>query len=380
MSRICIFIESLKLGGAEKQSLLLAKVLKNEHRIFVTVLRGECPEERFTRLIKREEIELFVLKGNPLRKLLDFTSLLKEKRVDIIFCYLASNNLYGAIAGKLSGVPYVIGGIRNSVIAPHKLAIQRFLHNNLLYATIFNNYSGKLCLVSQGFKKEKSYVIPNGIELGTPILERTQKPTINLITISRFVPQKDHLTAIKAFHYLVNELLEESLDVRYRIVGYGELEREIRNRIEELNLGDRVSVIINPENKWDYLKDSDIYLSTSLFEGISNSILEAMSYALPIVATNVGDNSFLVEDGVTGYLCEVGHYEQIVKKLRALILNPKLRQEMGVRSYWKLKDNFALDAFKRSYVDFINQLPFVDQNAYASASSWNQRVARELGR
>ena len=158
MSRICIFIESLKLGGAEKQSLLLAKVLKNEHRIFVTVLRGECPEERFTRLIKREEIELFVLKGNPLRKLLDFTSLLKEKRVDIIFCYLASNNLYGAIAGKLSGVPYVIGGIRNSVIAPHKLAIQRFLHNNLLYATIFNNYSGKLCLVSQGFKKEKSYL------------------------------------------------------------------------------------------------------------------------------------------------------------------------------------------------------------------------------
>ena len=380
MSRICIFIESLKLGGAEKQSLLLAKVLKNEHRIFVTVLRGECPEERFTRLIKQQEIELFVLKGNPLRKLLDFTSLLKEKRVDIIFCYLASNNLYGAIAGKLSGVPHVIGGIRNSVIAPHKLAIQRFLHNNLLYATIFNNYSGKLCLVSQGFKEEKSYVISNGIELGTPILERTQKPTINLITISRFVPQKDHLTAIKAFHYLVNELLEDSLDVRYRIVGYGELEREIRNRIEELNLGDRVSVIINPENKWDYLKDSDIYLSTSLFEGISNSILEAMSYALPIVATNVGDNSFLVEDGVTGYLCEVGHYEQIVKKLRALILNPKLRQEMGVRSYWKLKDNFAVDAFKRSYVDFINQLPFVDQNACASASSWNQRVARELGR
>jgi len=314
------------------------------------------------------------------QKLLDFAAFLKEKRVDVIFCYLASNNLYGAIAGKLSGVPYVIGGIRNSVLPPHKFVIQRFLHNKYLHATIFNNYSGKERLVSRGFKQEKSYVILNGIELDNPVLERTQKPTINLITISRFVPQKDHLTAIRAFHYLVTELVEETLDVRYCIVGYGELEREIRNHIEELHLSERVSVIINPENKWDYLKDSDIYLSTSLFEGISNSILEAMSYALPIVATNVGDNSFLVEDGVTGYLCEVGHYEQIVKKLRALILNPKLRQEMGVRSYWELKENFSQDAFKRSYADFINQLPCMDSKLHENTFSWNQRVARELGR
>ena len=380
MSRICIFIESLNTGGAEKQSVLLAKTLKHTHDVHLVVLRGTKSDKQCLNIIAAEKIEVYYLQGNGLQKLFCFSKFLKAKNIEIIFCYLASNNLYGAIAGKLSGVPYVIGGIRNSVIAPYKFVIQRFLHNNLLDATIFNNYSAERNLVRHGFKKDKSHVIPNGIELNRPVFQRTGKQTITLITISRFVPQKDHLTAIRAFHYLVNELLEETLDVRYCIIGYGELEREIRNHIKELNLCNRVSVIINPENKWDYLKDSDIYLCASLFEGISNSILEAMSYSLPIVATNVGDNSFLVEEGVNGYLCEVGHYEQIAKNLKALILNPKLRQEMGVRSYWELKENFSQDAFKRSYADFINQLPCMDSKLHENTFSWNQRVARELGR
>lgn len=356
MSRICIFIESLSTGGAEKQSVLLAKTLKNTHDVHLVVLRGAKPDKQCLDIIAAEKIKVCYLRGNGLQKLFCFSKFLKANNIEIIFCYLASNNLYGVIAGKLSGVPYVIGGIRNSMLAPHKFVIQRFLHNQYLHATIFNNYSGKERLVRRGFKKEKSHVIPNGIELDNPVLERVQKQTINLVTISRFVPQKDHLTAIRAFHYLLTELLEETLDVRYCIVGYGELEREIRNRIKELNLSEKVSVIINPENKCGYLKDSDIYLSTSLFEGISNSIMEAMSYSLPVVATNVGDNSFLIKDSVNGYLCEVGNYKQIAGRLKDLILNPKSRMEMGSNGYTKLSDNCSLTSFGQAYRRFIETI------------------------
>ena len=354
--KICIFIESLRWGGAEKQSLLLAKALKPNHNISVVVLRGEASEKRFTELLNQEQVGLFILRGNPVRKLFEFMSFLKEKKIDILFCYLASNNLYGAIAGKLTGVPYIIGGIRNSEITPVKLVIQKYLHNNLLHSTIFNNYSGEKNLAGRGFNKEKNYVIPNGIELNTPVLKRAAEPTINIVTLSRFVPQKDIFTALKSFHYLVNELLEGTLKIRYILVGYGELEYEIRNRIKALDLSDEVSLVINPEITHSYLKKSHIYLSTSLFEGISNSIMEAMGYSLPIVATDVGDNSCLVEEGVNGYLCQPGRYKEIATKLRELILNPKLRVKMGVGSYEKVQNNFSLDAFKRTYIEFINEL------------------------
>jgi glycosyltransferase involved in cell wall biosynthesis len=66
---------------------------------------------------------------------------------------------------------------------------------------------------------------------------------------------------------------------------------------ENLNIMNRIKIFINPANIPDILNECDIYLSTSLFEGLSNSIMEAMVAGLPVIATDVGDNKYLVKDG-----------------------------------------------------------------------------------
>lgn len=353
---VCIFIESLQLGGAEKQGLLLAKTLKPAHDVIVVVLRGEEPETSYLQFIEREKLKITILQGHPVRKLFHLVSLLRAHHVQVMFCYLASANVYGAIAGRISGVRHVMGGIRNSSIPTVKLLVQRFLHNHLLSGTIFNNHAGAQRLAKEGFEKDKIYVIPNGIEVNGGLTKRPRLDTVNLVTIARFVPQKDYWTAIRAFHYLVTHVLDDSVDVRYRIIGYGELESALRNWISDLGLNDKVSLIIGPDDRMAYLKQSDIYLCTSLFEGISNSIMEAMSYGLPIVATNVGDNPLLVEHGETGYLCTVSDYEGIALKLKELIVKPKVRSEMGIRSYRRLKARFSLQAFRKSYNTLLENL------------------------
>ena len=85
----------------------------------------------------------------------------------------------------------------------------------------------------------------------------------------------------------------------------------------------------NPSNLDEYLSKSDIYLSTSLFEGLSNSIMEAMAYSLPIIATDVGDNNYLVQDGYNGFVTNVKDVDEIAKKLLSLVIDKEKRLKMG---------------------------------------------------
>ncbi len=352
---ICVFIETLLSGGAEKQAVLLSKALKPDHNVFLVVWKGYSTEPKFIQLIESNEITAVYLKGTTLLRLGKLIFFLKSNKINIIFSFLASNNLYGAIAGKLTGVKYIIGGIRNAEIPYFKFVVQRILHNYILNYTIFNNYTGKDNLINKGFSPDKSYVIPNCFELTTAEIVRGTKTTITIITLARFVAQKDYLTALKAVKILTGRECFEH-DIKYLIIGYGVLEQEIRTHIKDMDLENTVSIIINPNNITEYLTGADIYLSTSLFEGTSNSILEAMSYCLPIVATDAGDNKYLIEDDETGFICEVGNHAKIAGKLRILIESEEKRRNYGLKAYNRLKENYSMDMFIKRYNEFINKL------------------------
>jgi len=357
MKNICVFIETLLSGGAEKQAILLAKALKDDHNIFLVVWKGHYTEAKLIKVAENNRIKVIILKGNIFVRFSKLVSFLRKEKINIIFSFLASNNFYGSIAGKLSKVDFIIGGIRNAEIPYFKFIIQRFLHNHVMNFTIFNNYSGKDNLIAKGFKKGTCVVIPNCFELDIPLQVKEDKKTINIISLARFVAQKDYPTAIRSINYLANELLIGSdLAVHYFIVGYGVLEEKIRSMIKEYNLENIITVVINPKNIPEYLTNADIYLSTSLFEGTSNSLLEAMSFSIPIVATNGGDNALLVDDGKSGYICTIGDHKQIAEKMFTLVTNADKRKKFSIASYNKLKSNYTMKIFKDNYLEFIKSL------------------------
>ena len=348
---IVIFTNTLLSGGAEKQALLLAINLKDNHDVFLVVYYGQKVEPKFQRSVDEHNLTVVYLTGNHLHKVITFYRLLKTNKISIIFSYLLTTNLVGSLTGKLAKVPVRVGGIRNAELDKKKLPVQRFINNHLSTHTIYNNYDGLKALQRKGFDTTNALVIPNCFELNTEAIQREAPETVKIITVGRFVHQKGYFDALQ----IMSLLKKGGEKFKYVIVGFGELEIEIRQKIIDLELNDLVEVIINPPNMADYYLNTDIYLCTSFFEGLSNTIMEALSFSQPIVATNVGDNNRLVHDNINGFIINERHPENFFAPLKKLLASLALRNAMGQESYNIIRDEYSGSAFKNNYENFINQ-------------------------
>ena len=104
------------------------------------------------------------------------------------------------------------------------------------------------------------------------------------------------------------------------------------------------------KNVFEHLYYSDIYLSTSLYEGLPLSILEAMSVGLPIIASNVVGNLDTVENGINGYLYDLNDYSIAVKYLKILALDESLRNLMGYNSFKIQREFFSKEKMLSKYL------------------------------
>jgi glycosyltransferase involved in cell wall biosynthesis len=349
MQKIIILVNTLESGGAEKQSILLLNALKNEYKTTIIVFYGNRIEDKLIQVIEGSNYNLVKLRGNSLKKLIFLYKIFKSNKVSHLFTYLTKPNFYGAIIGRLAGVANIYGGIRTSKLPLWKIILEKIASNYFCTATIFNSYAGENVFKGKGIKR--SVVIPNCFPDISAPFERVQKEKLKIITVGRFVPEKDYLTAIKSINFLKNT----NDKFIFQIVGYGLQENEIRNIITKFSLENNVEIFINPGNITELLNEADIYLSTSLFEGTSNSIMEAMNASLPIVATNVGDNNKLVLEGANGFLHDVGAYKAIAQSLKTLIDDYKTRIEAGLESNRRLKENYSFEKFKDEYLKLIEQ-------------------------
>lgn len=350
---IAILIPSLKQGGAEKQATILATVLDKHHSVDLYLLYGDnsiAPQNQ--ELLNTSQVKLHLLEGNIMSKILKLKREFQSKRIDVLFNYLTSCDVVGTIAARMGGVKRIYGGIRNARLESwQKLVADRFVHNNLATGTIYNCYSGAEYFTSRGFNEKKNIVIPNGFpNIAEPIV-RDDREVKHIVTTGRFVPQKDYHTMIQ----VISQLKELRQDFMMDIIGYGVEEDNIRKWIEEYGVSKYVNIHIKPDKVQEIVRDADIYLSTSLFEGTSNSIMEALNWSMPVVATNVGDNKHLVVDGKNGNIHSLGDVEGMVNSLLKLLDSIELRNNFGAYSHKLLKDNFSLDAFEERYIKVIGQ-------------------------
>lgn len=347
--KIAILIPTIKPGGAEKQAALLAAMYSEEHEVHFVSLYGKRNLSVIVQqYLEAANVQIHFLSGKRFSKWKEFYQLLKHYKIEVAFNYLTACDVTGAIVEKLAGVTTVFNGIRNSRLAPAKAVMEWFAHNLVADFTIYNCHSGAEYFERLGFCKKKTIVIHNCFpDISVPI-ERKNKDIKTIVTVGRFEPQKDYLTAIKA----ITELRKTRKDFVFTIIGHGHLEAQIRQWMKEYGLTDFTQILIAPSNVQDILKAADIYLSTSLFEGTSNSIMEAMNWGIPVVATNVGDNFVLVEQNISGYLTPIGDVDGLVRGLSALLSSYQTRMLMGQKGHEKLH-NFSPEKFKNNYYEIL---------------------------
>ena len=353
MKKICVFTNSLASGGAEKQALMLTNTLKKKYNVWLVVFYGEFVEKKFADYIDNNQIKKVLLNGSIPARLYSFFKFIRQNKIDFIFSYLLTTNFIGGLVGRAAGAKYTIGGIRSSKLDKNKIFLQKLLQNYVNNYTIYNNYRGLAVLSDLGFAPQKALVIPNWVDVQSAILKRSTKDAITILSVGRFHEAKDYETAIKA----VAALSTRFEKFQYIIIGYGYLEGRIREWVKKYNVGKNVTIVINPPNVADYYHSADIYLLTSIFEGLSNTVLEAMNNALPLVVTNVGDNDRLVKTGVNGFLCRPKNIDEIANSLFSLCTMPEMRREYGIQSHQVLEESFSQKNFEQNYFQFIESLP-----------------------
>ena len=354
MSSIVIFCKTLVKGGAEKQALSFAKLLAERGMDVVVISWSKYKVDAQNKnFIAENSLRHYGLHGTRLMRFIQYNRILKRENAAVVFSYLTLANIVTGLSKLFNRGLVTFGGIRSERLPVCKFLSERFVHNHLNDATIFNNHSAKNKFEQRGFNPGKGYVIHNAIKIPASFTSLKDRDDLNIITVARFVKAKDFDTSLLAFSRLTAR--NPDLSIRYIIVGYGPEEPRIRSLINSLGLNEKVDLIINPPNVRDYLKGSGIYLSTSLFEGLSNSLMEAMVESLPIVATDVGDNSFLVRDGHNGYLLPVKDVKQIAIKLETLVKSAELRHTFGVNSYALIKEGFNEEKLLSGYLKLIGQ-------------------------
>lgn len=357
MQGIVILCKTLLKGGAEKQALILARSLqeKNVNVCIVNWYRDKIDPENM-KYIRDHAIRYFSLGGGLLSRLISLRNILKKEQAGYIVSYLTLANIVAGVSKLTYRNLKTIGGIRNEKLPFYKFVIERFIHNHVNDITVFNNYSGSEKFRKRGFNPDKIHVIQNAIELENRLAKEEQPggEEIRIVTVGRFVKQKDYPTALKSFRLLKEKC--KTSRFRYIIIGYGPLEKEIRSIAHDLEISGDIQIMINPPDIPEILRNSDIFLSTSLFEGVSNAIMEAMVAGLPIVATEVGDNKQLIRNSHNGYLVPCKNTGLVVQKLGYLCESEERRRTFGRNSRLILERDFSMSKLVDDYLDLFNRL------------------------
>ena len=173
--------------------------------------------------------------------------------------------------------------------------------------------------------------------------------TVVIGTLGRFQPVKDQATLVRAFALMRDQHPQLAGRARLALVGSGPLAAELRGLVDRLGLAPVTWMPGALGNVPDVLRCLDLFVLPSLAEGISNTILEAMASGIPVVATAVGGNVELVEEGVSGSLVPAGDIGTLASRLATYVADPALRNAQAAAARAAAASRFSLDTMVNRY-------------------------------
>jgi len=291
---------------------------------------------------------------------------LRRTAPDVLHTYLVSANVFGAVAGRLAGVPAVITSRRDT-------GFSRNWRLRLFEEWLVNPIVDRVVAVSpaiaettrreRGLRPERILTIENGVDLaalepGRRLRDDTRR-SWGLSAEDTAVGVVGHLSPIKGhadFLHAAALLAAAHRRVHFFVVGDGPLRSSLEALARDLGLGDRVAFTGARDDVPRLLGMLDVVAVPSHAEGMSNALLEAMAMGRPVVATAVGGNVDVVRDGVTGLLVPPGDPPALAGALAELIANPSLAAALGVEARCRVGQELSLERMLRRYEELYRSL------------------------
>ncbi len=384
-------IGSFNQGGSERQAVQLARLMheRNKYRVHVACMNrsgvlldeaerigvGEIPEYRLSSFYDRNMV-------TQMRRFADF---LRAREIDIVQTHDFYTNVFGIAAAWWARVPARIAARRETVgfRSATQARVERGAYR-LAHAVVANAEAVKKLLIKEGVPAAKIVTVYNGLDLGRvtlrPGLRREEvlgalglapaaKRKLVTIVANLRHPVKDHPTFLRA----AQRVRAAVPDSAFVIAGEGELTSEMRSLASRLGIESDIFFVGRCESIAELLFVSDVCVLSSKAEGFSNSILEYMAAARPVVATDVGGAREAIIEDETGYLVQTEDDETMAARIISLLLDPAKRRVMGERARRIVEDKFSCEAQLNLTENLYEQL-------LAQPSASTTRKAKNVGR
>jgi sugar transferase (PEP-CTERM/EpsH1 system associated) len=235
-----------------------------------------------------------------------------------------------------------------------------------------------------GIRRSKVTYIANGIDAAMFDVPRVaSKPRTRLSDfaapgsvlighVARLDKVKDQAGLILAFKFLREEAQQPHC--RLIIAGEGPQRVALERQIDQLGLAKTVRLLGNRRDVAELLAECDVFVLSSIAEGMPVTLMEAMAAGLPVVATDVGGVASVVEDGVTGTLVPAGEPRAMAAALSAYVTDETLRRQHGDAGRARVAARFSLSAMVAGYVALYDEL--LGRRARAAAARTVSGVAQ----
>lgn len=358
-------IHQLRTGGAENGIINLVNYIDGDRfESAVCAFVGGGAQTKRVDVRKTKLIELNKAKnGNDF--LLPFRL---KKQLDLWKPHILHTHAWGTLcegylAAKMARVPVVVHGEHGTLQQQKRnIPVQRFVWGLCTQVLSVSNSHREKIANTIGFSPKKIKVIPNGVDTSrfAPSLDRDKNkillgfaPRNRIIgTVGRLVKIKNQQMLIQAFATFVGSCP----DAKLILVGDGPLRDELTHLASSLGITRHVHFFGRRSDVPVVLQAMDLFVLPSISEGMSNTILEAMSCGLPVVATDVGGNPEIIINNVTGRLVQSGDVDELASILTFLFDHPDRLQEMGNSSRKHIEDNYSIHEMINNYERLYQEL------------------------
>ena len=295
------------------------------------------------------------------RALWRLRALFRAHAFDVVHTHSSKTGILGRLAGRLAGVPLVVHTVHGYAFPAARHRAERLFYLALEWLgarlcdkmIVLKEDDRVLARQRLGMPDQRLFLLPNGVDTERfrprPPDERRRlrethldigADTIAVGMVGRLWRQKNPDCFVTAAAQVVRNT---GADVRFFLLGDGELRESLEQRIAELGLGDRVRILGWREDVPEVLPALDLFVLPSRWEGLSLAILEALSCGLPVVVSDIPGNRDLVEIERDGLTFPDDDAQALAAALLRLSSDEMLRLEFGRAGREKILRDYRLE-------------------------------------
>jgi glycosyltransferase involved in cell wall biosynthesis len=356
--RIVQLVEDLELGGLERLAVDLAVAQKQAgHQVLVYCLFHAGPLAAGLEAAGIPVAPFRKAPGFSMSTVLAMAKRLRADGVEVVHGHNPGVHHYAALAARLAGVPVCINtrhSLATSTGIPYQERYFRWVKPLTSHVVFVCDFVRLGLEQKLGYPPGKCSVILNGIPLAGflahPASPGSRRPRIRFGTIGRLVPAKGHSVLIDAFA----RVCQAAPGAELSIYGYGALYDELSAQIARLGLEGRVRLQGRTDDPPATLQDLDVFVFSSVNEGLPLVILEALAAGLPIVSTDVGGIPEVLSKE-SAWLCPPGDADALAAAMLEAVASSDLR-ERGEAARRLAAASYGLDRMAARYEDLYRRL------------------------